>query len=100
MESLLMNAQVTSIVPDQTPIVYVVDDDISVREALEGMIQAEGWQPHVFASAREFLAAPLAARPHCAILDIGLPDLSGLELQQQIVAERPETPVIFITGTN
>src|SRR4051812_6323370 len=99
MESLLRNAQAMPIVLDQTPIVYVVDDDISVRESLEGMIQAEGWRPCVFASAREFLAAPPEARPHCAILDIGLPDLSGLDLQEQIVAERPETPVIFVTGT-
>jgi FixJ family two-component response regulator len=100
MESLLRNAQIMPIVPDQTPVVYVVDDDISVRESLEWMIEAEGWRPCVFASAREFLAAPPEVAPHCAILDIGLPDVSGLELQEKIVAERPETPIIFITGTN
>jgi FixJ family two-component response regulator len=84
---------------DQTPVVYVVDDDVSVRESLEGLIEAEGWRALTFASAREFLAAPPVACSHCAILDIGLPDLSGLELQERLVAERPDTPIIFITGT-
>jgi FixJ family two-component response regulator len=100
-DDILMSAHVTSsLVSNQTPVVYVVDDDISVREALEGLIHAAGWQPYVFASAQAFLVEPPIVRPHCAILDIGLPDLNGLDLQERIVAERPETPIIFITGSN
>jgi FixJ family two-component response regulator len=101
MDGILMDVHVASSpVPVQIPIVYVVDDDISVRESLEGLIHAAGWEPSIFASARDFLAAPPVLRPHCAILDIGLPDLNGLDLQQRIVAERPGTPIIFITGAN
>ncbi len=101
MDDILMSAQVTSsLVSNQTPVVYVVDDDISVREALEGLIHAAGWQPSVFASAQAFLDEPPIVRPHCAVLDIGLPDLNGLDLQERIVAERPETPIIFITGSS
>ncbi|HVM83835.1 MAG TPA: response regulator [Candidatus Binatia bacterium] len=83
---------------DVTPVVYVVDDDISVREALEGLIQEAGWRPSVFSSAREFLDHPRTLGPSCLILDVTLPDLSGLELQQQIACERADLPIIFITG--
>ena len=101
MDCTLMRAQVTSLLAsNQELVVYVVDDDISVREALEGLIQAAGWQPSLFASAQTFLDEPPIVRPHCVILDIGLPDLNGLDLQERIVAERPETPIIFITGSN
>jgi FixJ family two-component response regulator len=83
--------------PAATPIVYVVDDDISVRESLELLIKHAGWQPKVFASPQEFLAVPLAAVPSCLVLDVTLPGLNGLELQQQL-AGRGELPIIFITG--
>ena len=81
-----------------TPIVFVVDDDISVRESLEAMIGCEGWQPETFASAQEFLARPRALVPSCLILDASLPGLNGLDLQKFVSVERPDMPVIFITG--
>jgi FixJ family two-component response regulator len=81
-----------------TPIVFVVDDDISVREALELLIAHAGWRPQVLASAHEFLALPRAQCPSCLLLDVGLPDLNGLELQKRVCDERPEMPIIFITG--
>jgi FixJ family two-component response regulator len=81
-----------------TSIVFVVDDDISVRESLELLIGNEGWQPQTFASAQEFLDHPRAATPSCLILDISLPGLNGLELQKRIAAERTDMPIIFITG--
>jgi len=99
MDGILMNAQVSSLLANQTPIVYVVDDDISVRESLELLIHEAGWQPSVFASAQAFLAEPPVFGPQCAILDIGLPDLNGLDVQDRIVAERPGMPIIFITGS-
>jgi FixJ family two-component response regulator len=84
--------------PDTTPIVFIVDDDISVRESLELLIQVSGWRAETFASAREFLARPRASVPSCVILDLALPDVSGLDLQQRIAADRSDMPVIFITG--
>jgi FixJ family two-component response regulator len=81
-----------------TPIVFVVDDDISVREALELLIAHAGWRPQLLASAQEFLALPRAQCPSCLLLDVGLPDLNGLELQKRVCDERPEMPIIFITG--
>jgi FixJ family two-component response regulator len=80
------------------PIVFVVDDDVSVRESLELLIQFEGWQPETFASAEEFLARPRVLIPNCLVLDISLPDLNGLELQKLIAVDRTDMPVIFITG--
>src|SRR6202453_4392049 len=80
-----------------TPVVYIVDDDVSVRESLEMLIRCAGWQPITFASAQEFLSHPLVSAPSCLILDVGLPDINGLDLQQQI-AERYHPPIIFITG--
>jgi len=82
----------------QKPIVFVVDDDISVRESLELLIKSSGWQPETFASAGEFLARPRTAMPSCLVLDISLPDLNGLELQKLIAFERTDMPIIFITG--
>ncbi len=79
------------------PIVFVVDDDVSVRESLELLIGSEGWEARTFAAAGEFLSHPRAARPNCLILDVGLPDLSGLDLQK-LVADRRDMPIIFITG--
>lgn len=83
---------------DVAPVVYVVDDDISVREALEGLVQEAGWRASAFASAREFLAHPHTPGPSCLILDVTLPDLNGLDLQEQIAAARTDMPIIFITG--
>ena len=80
------------------PIVFVVDDDISVRESLELLIEFAGWQPETFASAEEFLARPRAVAPSCLVLDVSLPDLNGLELQKLIAADRIDMPIIFITG--
>jgi FixJ family two-component response regulator len=81
-----------------TPIVYVVDDDISVRESLESLIRLEGWRPQIFASAGEFLAHPRAFSPSCLVLDYSLPDLNGFDLQKRVAANRNVMPVIFITG--
>ncbi len=81
-----------------TSIVFVVDDDISVRESLESLIRCEGWQPETFASAQEFLTCPRALVPSCLVLDISLPGLNGLELQKQVAVERTDMPIIFITG--
>lgn len=83
---------------DVTPIVFIVDDDISVRESLELLIRTEGWRPQTYASAREFLAHPRAQVPNCLVLDVSLPDLNGLDLQKRISNERTEMPIIFITG--
>jgi FixJ family two-component response regulator len=78
-------------------IVFVVDDDISVRESLELLIKTAGWRPETFASAQAFLGRPRSVVPCCLVLDVTLPGLNGLELQQQL-AERTEMPIIFITG--
>ncbi len=80
-----------------TPIVFVVDDDISVRESLELLIRTEHWEVETFISAEEFLSHPRPATPCCLVLDLTLPNLNGLDLQKQI-AGRSEMPIIFITG--
>jgi FixJ family two-component response regulator len=80
------------------PIVFVVDDDVSVRESLELLICTAGWHPELFPSAQAFLEHTPTSIPNCLVLDISLPGLNGLELQKRIVAERPEMPIIFITG--
>jgi FixJ family two-component response regulator len=84
--------------PHTTPIVFVVDDDVSVRESLELMIRWAGWQPETFASAREFLSHPRVLAPSCLVLDVNLPDLNGLELQKRVAGDRTDMPIIFITG--
>jgi FixJ family two-component response regulator len=84
--------------PPTLPTVVVVDDDISVRESLELLIQSEGWQPALFESAQEFLRRLSAVTPSCLILDVNLPDLSGLDIQERMSAEKSSTPIIFITG--
>jgi len=83
--------------PDATAIVFVVDDDISVRESLELLVKSAGWQAETFVSAKDFLSRRRVAVPCCLVLDVSLPGLNGLELQQQL-AERTEMPIIFITG--
>ena len=84
--------------PHTTPIVFVVDDDVSVRESLELMIRWAGWQPETFASAREFLSHPRVLAPSCLVLDVNLPDLNGLDLQKRVAGDRTDMPIIFITG--
>jgi FixJ family two-component response regulator len=88
----------SSPVSNATPIVFVVDDDISVRESLELLIRCAGWQPETFASAQEFLARPRVLAPSCLILDVNLPDLNGLDLQDRVADDRIDMPIIFITG--
>ena len=81
-----------------TPIVFVVDDDVSVRESLELLIRCAGWQPETFVSAQDFLSRPPDEIPSCLLPDIELPGLNGLELQERMAADRSEMPIIFITG--
>jgi FixJ family two-component response regulator len=94
-------AHTDSMNPRPTPgvksIVFVVDDDVSVRESLELLIENAGWQPELFASAQEFLSRPRAAVPSCLVLDVHLPGLDGLELQRQLT-DRNCVPIVFITG--
>jgi FixJ family two-component response regulator len=86
------------VMPPNRPTVVVVDDDISVRESLELLIQNEGWQPALFESAQEFLTRLPTVVPSCLILDVNLPDLSGFDIQQRVSDEKSSTPIIFITG--
>ena len=81
-----------------TPIVFVVDDDVSMRESLELLVRCEGWQPETFASAQEFLDHPRVHTPNCLVLDVSLPGLTGLDLQRLVAGERTDMPIIFITG--
>ena len=83
--------------PDAPSIVFVVDDDVSVRESLELLIRTAGWRPETFASAQDFLSHPRPTVPSCLVLDVRLPGLNGLELQRQLV-DRAEMPIVFITG--
>jgi FixJ family two-component response regulator len=80
-----------------TPVVFVVDDDISVRESLELLFRSVGWRTETFASAQEFLEHPRVVAPSCLVLDLTLPDLNGLDLQKRII-DRTDMPIIFITG--
>lgn len=96
---------VTTLVPEMRAsstrggscVVFIVDDDVSVRDSLELLIANAGWQPKLFASAREFLACTRPSTPSCLVLDLSLPDLSGLELQKRL-ADRTDIPIIFISG--
>jgi FixJ family two-component response regulator len=83
--------------PGEAPVVFVVDDDVSVRESLELLIRSAGWQSETFASAEDFLARSRIDLPSCLVLDVSLPDLNGLDLQRRIV-DRSDMPIIFITG--
>jgi FixJ family two-component response regulator len=80
------------------PTVFIVDDDVSVREALQSLVASAGWRPEACASAQEFLDHPRPATPGCLILDVGLPDLNGLELQRRLAIEGMAMPIVFITG--
>lgn len=85
-------------VSNETPVVFVVDDDVSIRESLELLIRHAGWQPETLKSAQEFLSRPRVLVPNCLILDIHLPDLSGLDLQRLVSNDRADMPIIFVTG--
>ena len=80
------------------PIVFVVDDDISVRESLELLIRNAGWQPELFETAQEFLSRPRVVVPNCLVLDVTLPGINGIDLQKQVALDRTDMPIIFITG--
>jgi FixJ family two-component response regulator len=94
--SHLQNVGVT--VSENVPIVFVVDDDESIREALDHLIRCEGWRAETFASAGEFLARARVTTPSCLVLDVSLPDLDGLQLQERVTSEGLDLPIIFITG--
>jgi FixJ family two-component response regulator len=79
-------------------VVFVVDDDISVRESLELLIASAGWRPETFESAQQFLERPRPLIPSCLILDVAMPGLNGLDLQKRIASDRPDMPIIFVTG--
>jgi FixJ family two-component response regulator len=84
--------------PPTTPVVFVVDDDVSVRESLESLIRWAGWKPETFRSAQDFLSRPHNETPSCLVLDVELPDLNGLDVQERVAVERTDMPIIFITG--
>jgi FixJ family two-component response regulator len=84
--------------PHSPPIVFVVDDDASVRRSLEMLIGSAGWQLETFASAQEFLSRPRMLAPSCLVLDVALPDLNGLDVQRHVAADRSRMPIIFISG--
>jgi FixJ family two-component response regulator len=80
------------------PVVFVVDDDVSIREALESLIRSAGWCPEIFESALAFFSHPRPHVPNCLVLDVNLPDISGLDLQKLVAFERADMPIIFVTA--
>jgi FixJ family two-component response regulator len=97
-QSRELPAHRASLPSDSRPIVFVVEDDVSMRESLEVLIEYAGWQPETFGSGVDFLRHTRVRRPSCVLLDYTLPDLNGLQIQQRIAAERPDMSIIFITG--
>src|SRR5579871_6084140 len=100
MNSTRINGHVSATPPIASvmPVVFIVDDDVSVRESLELLVRNENWKPETFASAQEFLNHPRKLVPSCLVLDLSLPGLNGLELQKRLAVEPIHTPIIFITG--
>ena len=96
--SAICGEESSCMMANASPIVFVVDDDISMRESLRALIQDEGWQVETFMSAEEFLNRPHEIVPHCVVLDISMPGLDGLELQKRLAVQQPEMPIIFMTG--
>jgi FixJ family two-component response regulator len=94
----LTTAQAEALMSDARAIVFVVDGDVSVRESLDALLIFAGWEARVFATAKGFLTAPPATGPSCLVLDVSLPDLNGLDLQERIANNRADMPIIFITG--
>ena len=97
-DQLHQNASKGVVMLHATPIVFIVDDDVSVRSALESLIESAGWVPETFASAQDFLRRPRVAAPSCLVLDVSLPDINGLELQRRVATDRTDMPIIFISG--
>jgi FixJ family two-component response regulator len=98
-ESINLGAEPRSLaMASVRPTVFIVDDDISVRESLELLVEEAGWKPELFASAQEFLDRPPLLSASCVVLDISLPDLNGLEVQRLIASNRAYMPIIFVTG--
>jgi FixJ family two-component response regulator len=97
-DQLHQNASKGVVMLHATPIVFIVDDDVSVRSALESLIESAGWVAETFASAQEFLRRPRVAAPGCLVLDVSLPDINGLELQRRVATDRSDLPIIFISG--
>ena len=83
--------------PAARPVVFIVDDDISFSAFLRSVVESAGWRSETFASAGEFLSRPRTLVPSCLVLDVGLPDINGLDVQQRIV-DRNDLPIIFVTG--
>jgi len=96
--SLLFRSTSRSALSEPDAIIFVVDDDVSIRDALESLIRSAGFRVETFASAREFLARGRANVPSCLVLDVRLPGLSGLGLQKRMAEVNLEVPIIFITG--
>ena len=88
----------TNFLTNDSPVVFIVDEDLSVRESLEALIHIQGWHAETFSSAHEFLDRPKDLVPSCLVLDISLPDASGLDLQKRVAADRVDMPIIFVTG--
>jgi FixJ family two-component response regulator len=81
-----------------TPTVYVIDDDISIRESIKGLLQSAGLRSQCYETAESYLKTAPSAGPSCLILDVSLPGLSGMEFQQQLRDAGHRIPIIFITG--
>ncbi|MGO7485516.1 response regulator transcription factor [Rhizobium ruizarguesonis] len=82
----------------KNPVVMIVDDDVSIRESLELLVRSEGWEPILFASAQDYLAYVPDGRPGCMILDVNMPGLDGLDLQQRLSSSGSKVPIVFISG--
>jgi FixJ family two-component response regulator len=95
---LAKTADARSSMSQDKPVVFVVDDDPSVRESLDSLISSAGLYPEIFESAQAFFSHPRPNVPNCLILDVNLPDISGLDLQKLVTVERTDTPIIFVTG--
>ena len=98
MSPFIQKTDITTSISNAIPIVFVVDDDISVRESLELLLRYQGWETETFASAQEFLIRPRPIVPSCLVLDVFLPDLNGLDVQKRLATERTDMPILFITG--
>jgi FixJ family two-component response regulator len=93
-----LSSATRSATSDAIPRVFVVDDDISVRESLELLISSAGWEAETYTCAEEFLARPKVSVPSCLVLDVQLPGVNGLDLQERVATDRASTPIVFITG--
>jgi FixJ family two-component response regulator len=87
-----------SAMPQNSSVVFVVDDDLSVRESVEGLLRHEQFSVTIFETAGDFLRHPKPSTPCCLVLDVHLPDLSGLDLQQRLAQDGSVMPIIFLTG--